>query len=88
MQNQKGMLPKAMKKSNILGFEYKGHILSCKPYKGKVIRFKDEMYSNCKIKGYIDRLDKFGNPTEKKPKIIFVDLILMNGKDTKSFSLF
>jgi len=83
-----GHVTKGNEKSNTIGFEYNGHILSCKPYKGKVIKIKDEMYSNCKIKGYIDRLDKFGNPTEKKPKIIFVDLILMNENDGKSFDLF
>ncbi|MFX0136311.1 MAG: hypothetical protein ACFFDN_21905 [Candidatus Hodarchaeota archaeon] len=83
-----GHVTKGNEKSNTIGFEYNGHILSCKPYKGKVIKFKEEMYSNCKIKGYIDRIDKFGNPTEKKPKIIFVDLILTNENNSKSYSLF
>lgn len=61
--------------TNAMGFQYKGHILTCHPRTGSIVRYKNVLFGKCKITGVIDRLDKFGNPKENKPRIIFTDIV-------------
>jgi len=82
-----GYVTRGNENSNSIGFLYNGHILNCHPQKGSVVRYKNEMFTDCKIKGNIDRKDKFGEISEKKPKIIFTELTLKN-IDNKSNNFF
>lgn len=62
-------------KTNTIGFLYRDHVLTCKPKNGSIVSHKINLFDNCKIKGVVERLDKFGNFKEKKPRIIFSELI-------------
>lgn len=61
-------------KTNTLGFLYADHVLTCKPKKGSIVTHKVNLFDNCLIKGVVERLDKYGNFKEKKPRIIFTEL--------------
>lgn len=65
-------------KTNTLGFLYADHVLTCKPEKGSIVTHKVNLFDNCLIKGVVERLDKFGNFKEKKPRIIFTELTKLN----------
>ena len=70
-----GHTTRGNEKTNTLGFLYDNHVLTCKPQKGSIVSHKINLFDNCLIKGVVDRLDKFGNFKEKKPRIIFSELI-------------
>jgi hypothetical protein len=83
-----GYVTRGNENTNTIGFQYLGHILTCKPIKGRVKDYKTELFSNCIIKGYIDRTDKFGNYIEKKPRINFTKLFTKSEEKDKNRSLF
>lgn len=60
--------------TNSLGFQYEGHILTCYPKQGSIVRYKHALFLRCRMQGTVTREDKFGNPTEARPRIIFSDL--------------
>lgn len=68
-----GYVTKGNEKSNSIGFQYMDHILICRPYDGSIVKYKTELFSQCLLKGYIDREDKLKN-IKKKPEIIFTEL--------------
>ena len=70
-----GHVSRGNEKSNTIGFEYAKHILMCLPEKGNITKDKDKLFTNCIIKGYVDRIDKTGNYIEKKPRIRYTELI-------------
>ncbi|WP_417372280.1 hypothetical protein [Gelidibacter japonicus] len=70
-----GHTTRGNEKTNTLGFLYADHVLTCKPKQGSIVSHKINLFDNCLIKGVVDRLDKFGNYKEKKPRIIFSELI-------------
>ena len=70
-----GRITRGNEKSNTIGFLYDGHILTCHPQKGNIKQHKSKLFSNCLIKGFVDRLDKDGNIKEKRPRINFIDAI-------------
>ncbi len=70
-----GRITRGNEKSNTIGFLYEGHILTCFPEKGNIKHHKSKLFSNCLIKGFVDRLDKEGNVNEKRPRINFIDAI-------------
>lgn len=70
-----GHTTRGNEKTNTLGFLYDNHVLICKPKQGSIVSHKVNLFDNCLIKGVVDRLDKFGNFKEKKPRIIFSELI-------------
>lgn len=76
-----GHTTRGNEKTNTLGFLYQDHVLTCKPQKGSIVSHKINLFDNCLIKGVVDRLDKFGNFKEKKPRIIFSELIKINPFD-------
>lgn len=82
-----GYITRGNKNSNTLGLEYKKRILTCIPAEGSVTRFKDNLFSQAKVFGAIDRNNELGHATEKKPKIIFSKINNMEPRD-KSQSLF
>ena len=74
-----GLVTRANVRTNSLGFLYQDHILSCYPASGNIVRFKEQMFLPCRVKGIIDRMDKFGSISEKKPKIIIQELNAIGG---------
>jgi len=69
-----GYVTRGNENTNTIGFQYLGHILTCRPLNGSIVDYKTELFSDCHIKGYVDRTDKFGNYIEKKPRINFTNL--------------
>jgi hypothetical protein len=69
-----GLVTRGNENSNSLGFLYKGHILTCYPHEGSIVRFKDALFLESRIVGSITREDRYGEATEPRPKIIFTDV--------------
>lgn len=90
-----GEITRGNEKTNTLGFEYNGHILTCKPSNGHIVNFKNKIISQLddrffpliKIIGIIDRTDENHLFEEKRPQIIFSDIIPLE-KAKKKPSLF
>jgi hypothetical protein len=61
-----GGITRGNEKTNTLGFEYKGHVLTCRPANGHIVTFKNKVISQLddhffpivKIIGVIDRTDE------------------------------
>lgn len=83
-----GHVTRGNENSNTIGFQYSGHILICYPNQGNIKREKSKLFTNCIIKGFIDRIDKEGNYIEKKPKIRFLELILLDDLEDRQKKLF
>lgn len=60
--------------TNSVGFLYDGHILTCHPREGSIIRFRDSLFTKCTIMGVIDRHYDSPHTIAKKPQIIFDSL--------------
>lgn len=83
-----GHITRGNEKSNTIGFLYEGHILTSFPTEGNVKEFKNVLFTNCIIKGFIDRLDKkTGEFIEKRPRIKFIE-ILSNEPENRQTKLF
>ncbi|MDE5423973.1 hypothetical protein L3073_17295 [Ancylomarina sp. DW003] len=76
-----GHTTRGNEKTNTLGFLYADHVLTCKPQKGSIVSYKINLFDNCLIKGIVDRLDKNGNYKEKKPQILFDELVKIKPLD-------
>jgi hypothetical protein len=83
-----GHVTRGNQNTNSIGFLYCDHILSCYPQEGNIIRHKLKLFSACLIKGFVDRLDKKGIMIEKKPRIIFIDLVPIKDTGPKELKLF
>lgn len=80
-------------KRNTIGFEYKGHILTCEPdqnqsltkFKNQIIsKSEDRFFSSVTIHGVIDRSEGTGN----RPKIKFTKIVPNEGQLIKQQELF
>ncbi len=69
-----GHITRGNENSNTIGFYYRNHVLTCFPNQGNIISFKDFLFSNCTLKGFVDRLDKDGEIKEKRPRIKFLEI--------------
>jgi hypothetical protein len=69
-----GLVTRGNENANSLGFQYEGHILTCYPEEGNISRFKPALFLRSRIHGLISRADKFGNPTELRPRIVFTSV--------------
>ncbi len=78
-----GHVTRGNENTNTIGFDYQSHILICTPSGGKIQTYKSLLFTNCLIKGYIDRIDEEGNQNEKKPRVRFIDLIDVSRPDTQ-----
>ena len=67
----KGELTRGDEMSNTMGLSYMGDILTCIPESGSIVRFKPELFLECKVHGYISRMDKKGRLGARPPKIVF-----------------
>lgn len=71
-----GHITRGNESSNTIGFMYNGHILTCYPEKGNVKDFRNRLFTNCILKGYVDRINKkTGDFIEKRPRIKFIEII-------------
>jgi hypothetical protein len=66
-----GELTRGNEMSNTMGFEYKRHILTCNPESGSIVKYKPALFLECRIHGFISRLDSKGRLGANRPKIIF-----------------
>ncbi len=79
-----GTITKGNEKSNTIGFEYLGHILTAKPAEGSIVNYKnrivssseDHIFPRVKISGVIDRAYdlKEGELQKKRPMIVFIKI--------------
>ncbi|MBT6069002.1 hypothetical protein HOG48_04565 [Candidatus Peregrinibacteria bacterium] len=90
-----GGITRGNERTNTLGFEYKDHVLTCKPSENNIATYKSRIISQeeghffppVRLKGVIDRKDKNGEFKEKRPMIIFSDIIPLE-KEGPNQSLF
>ncbi len=82
-----GVVTRGNEMSNTIGFHYNGHILTCVPKSGSIVRFKTHLFLPCKIYGEVSRADKKGNSIENRPKIIFESLEIIP-QSTEQLNLF
>lgn len=77
-----GHITRGNENSNTIGFMYEGHILTCFPDTGNVKDFKNRLFTNCVLKGYVDRIHKkTGDYIEKRPRIKFIEIISIEPED-------
>lgn len=69
-----GMVTRGNENANSLGFQYKGHILTCYPEEGNIARFKPALFLKSRLVGTVSRADKFGAPVELRPKVVFTSV--------------
>ena len=81
-----GHVTRGNEKSNTIGFLYQEHILTCYPDEGNIKRYRNALFSNCLMKGFVDREDKKGNINELRPRILFIALELLNPEQTELFN--
>lgn len=90
-----GFVTRGNEKTNTIGFEYNGHILTCKPENRNIATFKNKIISQLenhffpliKIIGRIDRTDENHLFKNSRPMVIFSDIIPLEKTDNKQ-SLF
>jgi len=70
-----GHITRGNENTDTLGFAYNNHILTCYPQQGSILKYRSLFFSDCIIKGYIDRIDKNNNFIEKKPKIRYLEIV-------------
>lgn len=77
-----GHITRGNESSNTIGLMYKGHILTCYPNQGNIKDIKNTLFTNCILKGYVDRLNKkTGEYIEKRPRIKFIEIISIKSND-------
>lgn len=80
-----GRLSRGNEYSNTFGFKYKDHILTIVPRDGQIIIYKNLLFSDCKVRGYVNRIDKNGNYKAFKPRIMYEDIIDIDNKEKDLF---
>lgn len=73
-----GHVTRGNENSNTIGFEYNEHILTCMPSQGNIADFKDRLFTNCLMKGHVERVNESGELIEKKPRIRFSELLTID----------
>jgi len=84
-----GVVTRCNEKLNDVGFEYRGHTLTCKPVGGHVVEFKkkfisqndDHVYAPVRMEGRVDRKDIHGEFKEKFPRIFFSSITPLETKN-------
>lgn len=80
-----GVVTRGNELTNTLGFWYEGRILTCRPRRGNIVRFKKNLFLTCRLRGEVSRLDKRGLPTEKKPRLIIDSLRTLSPREQLRF---
>lgn len=82
-----GHVTRGNEKANTIGFLYQEHILTCYPEEGNIKRYRNALFSNCLMKGFVDREDKKGKTNELRPRIRFIALELLDPEQTELFKV-
>lgn len=70
----RGRLTRGNENANTFGLSYERHILTLIPSKGNIVSEKEFLFTECIVKGKIDRMNRTGTKLEKKPKIIYTEI--------------
>ncbi len=85
-----GEITRVTESANTIGFSYNDHTIICRPVSGNMAQYKpkiisrqeDHVFPKVRISGSVDRLDKKDSYKEKRPEIIFSDILMLeNDKD-------
>ena len=76
-----GEVTRGNERANSIGFGYQGHIITCLPKEGSIVRFKATLFLKCRIHGVISRSDDKGGFEAKRPKIIFTNIELLEDEE-------
>jgi len=68
-----GMLTRGNTRTNSLGLEYRGYVLTCKPEQGSVEVYKSFLFTKCVVRGLVDRTTS-RKEKEKKPHLIIIEI--------------
>ena len=82
-----GEVTRGNERANTIGFGYQGHIITCLPKEGSIVRFKASLFLKCRIHGVISRSDEKSGLEAKRPKIIFTNIELLEDEE-KELPLF
>lgn len=85
-----GEITRATESMNTIGFRYNEHVLICKPSQGTIADFKQKAISKrenhffpkVRIIGVIDRTSENGEFKERRPQIIFSDIVTLELGDS------
>lgn len=75
-----GKLIRGNQDTNSLGLKYKGHVLNCKPGKGEVNKYKQQLFTECAVNAIVDRTTA-RKQGKKKPYLIVTSI---ESKDEES----
>lgn len=86
-----GVITRVTESTNTIGFDYQGHTLTCKPEEKRLASFKDKIISKkddhvlpkIKIIGRVDRNTEDGQFKDKRPWIIFSDIVTLESGVSK-----
>lgn len=70
-----GLVTRGNGNTNTVGFQYNGHILTCYPKEGDVVRFKPAIFVKSKMTGIVKREGGTVDGKALKPKIVFDQLV-------------
>lgn len=90
-----GAITRGNEKTNTIGFEYHGHILTSKPIEGHIKDYKkaivsqekEHLFPSIRMIGQIDRRDENGGYKEKRPLILFSKIIQIEEEHDKTKQL-
>ncbi|MBX0334251.1 hypothetical protein K3G39_13490 [Pontibacter sp. HSC-14F20] len=68
-----GYITRGNEKANNLGFLYNGHIITCYPNEGYIKNYRQALFNNCLIRGFVERIDINGH-AQKRPSIKFSNI--------------
>jgi hypothetical protein len=71
-----GYVRRGNQRTNTIGFEYKGHILTCEPVRSVVPSYIDAHYKKSVMTGVVSRVDDEGE-VAARPRILFTDLAVV-----------
>lgn len=83
-----GHVTRGNENSNTIGFQFSGHILTCFPDQGNISKDKNKLFTNCTIKGFVDRQDKKGRYIEKRPRIRYLELLPLENDLNSQYNMF
>lgn len=66
-----GEVTRENKTATSMGFKYEGHILTSYPISGDIIPYKPLLFLQCRLYGYVDRIDESGRAVARRPKLRF-----------------
>ncbi len=66
-----GEVTRENKTVNSMGFKYEGHILTSYPISGDIVPYKPLLFLQCRLHGYVDRIDESGRAVARRPKLRF-----------------